>query len=125
MSFSFVDLIQSGDKLTQIPDSNDPVQKTSNGVSAVIPIAAGLSAAAAAGIGAKIFMDKKNNSDNGEDDDFESDDWSDEGQLEIDYDDNAGSIADQYLNDEDDYGYHASSEEKYGARNNEELADLQ
>lgn len=118
----FENVIDSDNKF---PEQDKPVEKKSDGVSAVIPIAAGLSAAAAAGIGAKIFMDKKNNSENGEEDDFETDDWSEEGQLEIDYDDNAGSIADQYLNDEDDYGYHASSEEKYGARSNEELAELQ
>lgn len=122
---SIGDIIASGDNLTKIPESTKPIKSESSGASAVIPIAAGLSAAAAAGIGAKVFMDKKNNSDNGEDDEFETDDWSDESQIEIDYEDSEGSIADQYLNDEDDYGYHASSEEKYGARSNEELAELQ
>ena len=70
-------------------------------------------------------MDKKNNADNGEDDEFDTDDWSEDGQIEIDYDESEGSIADQYLNEEDDYGYQADTGEKYGARSSEELADLQ
>ena len=123
---SLADIIANGDKLTEIPQSSTPIKANSNGgASAVIPIAAGLSAAAAAGIGAKVFMDKKNNADNGEDDEFDTDDWSEDGQIEIDYDESEGSIADQYLNDEDDYGYQADTGEKYGARSSEELADLQ
>ena len=40
-------------------------------------------------------------------------------------DESEGSIADQYLNDEDDYGYQADTGERYGARSSQELADLQ
>ena len=70
-------------------------------------------------------MDRKNNAENDEDDEFDTDDWSEDGQIEIDYEESEGSIADQYLKDEDDYGYQANTGEKYGARTSEELADLQ
>ncbi len=123
---SLADIIANGDKLTEIPSSSTPIKADNGGgTSAVIPIAAGLSAAAAAGIGAKVYMDRKNNSENGEDDEFDTDDWSEDGQIEIDYDESEGSIADQYLKDEDDYGYQADTGERYGARTSEELADLQ
>ena len=123
---SLADIIANGDKLTEIPSSSTPIKAESKGgASAVIPIAAGLSAAAAAGIGAKVFMDRKNNAENDEDDEFDTDDWSEDGQIEIDYEESEGSIADQYLNDDDDYGYQANTGEKYGARTSEELADLQ
>ena len=40
----------------------------------IIPVAAGLSAAAAAGLGAKAYLDRKENNDNGEEDDWQTDD---------------------------------------------------
>jgi hypothetical protein len=89
-----------------------------------IPIAAGLSAAAAAGIGAKAYMDRKKNNDfnDDEDDDFETEEWSgDDESVNVDYDDSS----DTQLDNDDDYSYQAEPEEKYGARSNEELADLQ
>lgn len=121
-----IDEIVKGSKYTKIPSSSKPITTTTStgsGSSSVIPIAAGLSAAAAAGIGAKAFMDrKKNNNFDDEDDDFETEEWSgDDESAGVDYDESS----DTQLDNDDDYSYQAESEEKYGARSNEELADLQ
>lgn len=122
---SFEDVIQANEYV-KIPTSTTPIQTnpTSSGGNAFIPIAAGLSAAAAAGIGAKAYMDRKHNNDNGEEEDDFSEEWSD------DYsDDNSITINENSADNqsesllEDDYTY--TEPEKYGARNNEELADLQ
>jgi len=121
-----IDEIVKGSKYTKIPSSSKPITTTTStgsGSSSVIPIAAGLSAAAAAGIGAKAFMDRKKNNDfDDEDDDFETEEWSgDDESAGVDYDESS----DTQLDNDDDYSYQTESEEKYGARNNEELADLQ
>ena len=125
-----VDDIIKGSKYTKIPTNNTPINKSSgNGLEAVIPIAAGLSAAAAAGIGAKAYLDHKKNNDNDDDydeEEFGVEEWNgDENNIEIDYDDSSDTNTEQYLDDDDDYDYQPESEEKYGARNSEELADLQ
>lgn len=121
-----IDEIVKGSKYTKIPSSSKPITTTTStgsGSSSVIPIAAGLSAAAAAGIGAKAYMDRKKNNDfDDEDDDFETEEWSgDDESVNVDYDDSS----DTQLDNDDDYSYQAEPEEKYGARSNEELADLQ
>lgn len=121
-----IDEIIKGSKYTKIPTSSKPISATSStgrGSSAVIPIAAGLSAAAAAGIGAKAYMDRKRNNDTDEDDDdeFDTEEWSeDDSSLDINYDDS--SDTESYL-DDDDYSYQET--EKYGARTSDELADMQ
>ena len=110
-----------GGKYTKIPTTTENIVTKQSGSSSVIPIAAGLSAAAAAGIGAKAYMDHKRNSENDDDDDYDdSDEWSDEDSIDISYDDTSDSEG--YLTEEDDYGY---QDQKYGARNNEELANIQ
>ena len=121
-----------GNKVTKVPTSPSPVTTTSSssGSSAVIPIAAGLSAAAAAGIGAKAYMDRKHNNDNGEDNEdeneFNTDEWSGDDSVDIQYDEDTAN-GENYLDDDDDYSYKATSnnEEKYETRSSEELADLQ
>ena len=132
-----IDDIVKGSKYTKIPTSQTPItQKNSGGLGSVIPIAAGLSAAAAAGIGAKAYLDHKKNNENDdadeefnvEDDNFETEEWNgDENNIEIDYDDSSDTQTEQYLDDdeEDFNSYESEPEEKYGARTNEELADLQ
>ena len=116
-----IDEIIKGNKYTKIPTSTTPIKKapSKGGGSAIIPIAAGLSAAAAAGIGAKAYIDRKNNSDNGDEEDFE-DDWSENDSADLDYDDTAENKDSTYLTDDDAY-----AGEKYDARNNNELEDLQ
>lgn len=121
-----IDDIVKGSKYTKIPTSSKPISTTSSGSggSAVIPVVAGLSAAAAAGVGAKVYMDRKKNNDNGEDDEIYTEEWNGDDTISLDYDDSSDTQA--YLDDDDDYGYQeAESTEKYDARNNEELADLQ
>ncbi len=126
---SIEDVIK-GSKVTKIPTSPSPVTTTSSssGSSAVIPIAAGLSAAAAAGIGAKAYMDRRHNNDNGEDDEdeFDTDEWSGDDSVDIQYDEDTAN-GENYLDEDDDYSYQATSnnEEKYDARSSDELADLQ
>lgn len=120
-----IDDVIKGNKYTKIPTSNKPITTTtseSGGGSAVIPIVAGLSAAAAAGIGAKVYMDRKKNNDTGEE--IDTEEWSGEDQIELDYTDDIQET-ENYLNDDDDYGYQAEKAEKYDARSSEELADLQ
>ena len=116
---SIEDIIQRG-RTTKIPTSSVPIQPTVKSTgNSVIPIAAGLSAAAAAGIGAKAYIDHKNNSSY---DDIDTEEWSeDDSLLEID---ESSENGDEELSSEDEYSYQEETE-KYGARNNEELADLQ
>ncbi len=125
-STSADDIIR-GNKYTKIPSSTTPITQTTTHRStgnSIIPIAAGLSAAAAAGLGAKAYMDRKKNDEYEDDEDFETDEWEEDGDnsLEIDYND---SIEENTLDEDDDYGYQAMENEKYGARSSEELADLQ
>ena len=73
-------------------------------------------------MGAKAYIDHRRNNSN-EDEEFDSDEWSGDESTDFEYDNSA--TQEEYLDDDD---YTASPEvetEKYGARNNEELADLQ
>ena len=118
------DNIVKSDEVTKIPVSNDPIStKETKGGSSVIPIAAGLSAAAAAGLGAKAYMDHKRNNSDEDDEEFESEDWNGDESTDIDYGDSAQK--EEYLDDDDYVASEVPVTEKYGARNNEELADLQ
>ena len=124
-STTSIDDVIKGSKYTKIPTSSKPITSASSGGggSAVIPVVAGLSAAAAAGVGAKVYMDRKNNNSNGEDE-IETEEWSGEDTLNLEYDDS--SDTESYLDEDDDYGYQTEEQtERYDARNNEELADLQ
>ena len=78
-----IDDIIKGNKYSKIPTSSKPigrVQGESTG-STVIPISAGLSAAAAVGLGAKAYLDKKTKSDEDEEEDIER--WQGEGSVDI------------------------------------------
>ena len=118
---SITSIIGGDNGFTKLPTSNTAIKTSSSSGNAVIPVVAGLSAAAAAGLGAKAYLDRKNNNDNGESD-FETEEWTGEDNLDIDYND--GIDTEQYLDDDSDYGT-SETQEKYGARNNDELADLQ
>ena len=118
-SDSIEDIIQRG-RTTKIPTSSVPIQPTVKSTgNGVIPIAAGLSAAAAAGIGAKAYIDHKNNSSY---DDIDTEEWSEDDSLLEN--DESSENENEELSSEDEYSYQEETE-KYGARNNEELADLQ
>ncbi len=118
-----VEDIVRGNKYSKIPRSSEIIApKTptkSSGGNSFIPITAGISAAAAAGIGAKAFLDRKKNSDN---DMFEDNNWDEDDSIDISTDDTS---KEELLTDEDTYSYNSEKTEKYGAKNNEELADIQ
>ena len=104
---------------TKISTTNTTTQKQGN---SAIPVLAGLAAAAAAGIGAKAYIDKKKNSDN-EEEDFQTEDWSDNTDVNIEYQEPT-SQQEETL-EFDDNGPVIEEPEKYGARTHEELEDLQ
>lgn len=114
---------------TTIPKSNTPINsntKSGGGGSSVIPIAAGLTAAAAAGLGAKAYLDRKNNNDNGSSDEINTDEWTGDESVDIKYDDSSDNQEEATLDADDDYTYQSSDEnEKYDAKANNELTDLQ
>lgn len=64
---------------TKIPKIKEPIKlvptQSNSNIKNVIPIAAGVAAATAVGVGAKAYMDRKSNIDNGEE---EFDDYNDE-----------------------------------------------
>ena len=123
-SATSIDDVIKGSNYTKIPTSTDPLKPSSSGGSMIIPIAAGLSAAAAAGIGAKAYLDRKNNNDNDEEiDEIATDEWENEDQLNIEYAEDVEQ--EQYLDEDDEYGYQEEPTEKYGARSSQEIADLQ
>ena len=69
-----------------------------------------------------MYIDKKNNNENGEDDIY-NEDWSDSDTIEVQEDQENTNEQEQYL-DEDEYGFQDIEPEKYEARNTEELADI-
>lgn len=73
-------------------------KKKSSSGSSVIPILGGLGAAAAVGVGAKIYMDNKKNNDNGEDDDY-----TDDFEFKDENNDNGDNLlADEWKEDDND-----------------------
>ena len=70
---------------TSIPSSSSPILSSDSGSSkSMIPLGAGLGAAALAGLGAKAFLDKREKKEEDEEDlDMES--WEEEPEVEIDY----------------------------------------
>ncbi len=117
------DVIKEGNSYT-LPTSSKPVQPTtpttSKGNSA-IPVLAGLAAAAAAGIGAKAYIDRKKNRNNDEEsEEFKAEDWSGNNEINIEYQEPKTTEAETL---DDDYDF--EEPEKYGARSNQELENLQ
>ena len=77
-----IDDIIKGNKYSKIPTSSAPIgRRTTTTGSTVIPISAGLSAAAAVGLGAKAYLDKKTNDEEDEDEAIEK--WQGEGSIDI------------------------------------------
>ena len=125
--------ILGGKSITKVK-SNTPISgksKISGSSSKVIPLAAGLTAAAAAGIGAKAYLDSRDREDEedeyDDDDEFEEVDWSDENSLgsqsyeqqEMNNIDTSGEFS---LDDNDNFYI---EDNDYNAANNEELVELQ
>lgn len=126
------EVIKKGNTYTKIPTSSKQISSSTTSGSSVIPVVAGLGVATVAGIGAKVYLDRKNNNDNTNDystDNYESfsdiiaDNSNDEIDYDIDY--NAGIEKPEYL--EDDNYINKNDEqpvEKYDARSSDELIDL-
>ena len=118
------DIIIEGNKYklpTSSPMSTTTTTTSSKG-NTVIPVLAGLAAAAAAGIGAKTYMDRKKNRDNDEEvEEFKTEDWSDNDDINIEYQD----PQENNIESLDDDNYVQEEPEKYGARTHQELEDLQ
>ena len=122
------DVIKKGNTY-KLPTSSKPVTTTtttttSNKGNSAIPVLAGLAAAAAAGIGAKAYIDRKNNRDNDEEaENFKAEDWSNNTDINIEYQEPQAQKEETL--DFDDNGYEQEETEKYGARTHQELEDLQ
>ena len=125
MSGSLTD-IMSGNEYTRIPTSSTPITTTTTTAGtkkSIIPVIAGLSAAAVAGIGTKAYLDK---SENKESEEFEAEEWE-EDSLDIDYNEAMEEDGD-YLNPSDEYAYQEEGESEpgsYEAVNSSELASMQ
>ena len=119
------DVIKPGNTY-KLPTSTKPATTTtttSSGGSSVIPVLAGLGAAAAAGIGAKAYIDRKNNRDNDEEaEEFKAEDWSADENINVEY-------QEPIENEEQTLDFDDTPEveepEKYGARTHQELENLQ
>lgn len=121
--------IKEGNKY-KLPTSSRPTTTTtqpttSSKGNSVIPVLAGLSAAAAAGIGAKAYMDRKKNNDNESEEEFKSEDWSDNNDINIEYQEPVTKEAETLEFDDVNDNYEVETPEKYGARTHQELEDLQ
>lgn len=104
------------DQITSLPDDNEDIytiptdlsgvtstkKHSSGGGSSVIPILGGLGAAAAVGVGAKIYMDNKKNNDNDEDSsesDDNTEDWNETSN------ENDGILADEWNEDDSNFEF--------------------
>lgn len=104
------------DQITSLPDDNEDIytiptdlsgvtstkKHSSGGGSGVVPILGGLGAAAAVGVGAKIYMDNKKNNDNDEDSsesDDNTEDWNETSN------ENDGIIADEWNGDDSNFEF--------------------
>lgn len=91
-------------------------KKSSDG-SSVIPILGGLGAAAAVGVGAKIYMDNKKNNDNGEDDDYTDD-------FEFKDDNNNDLLADEWKEDNNDTSLNFNDIINEASEDNNDLGEI-
>ena len=125
LSGSFAELIGGSNEYTKIPTSAAPITTTTTTGTkkSIIPVIAGLSAAAVAGIGTKAYLDKKEQGDVEEDVDAEE--WT-EDSLDVDYNDAMEQEGD-YLDPSDEYAYQEDGEPagSYEAVNSSELASMQ
>ena len=88
---------------TTVPIDTDIPKKNSSG-SSVIPLIAGIAAAGAAGIGTKMYLDRKANNDNDEDSLDEEEEYDYSGDYEVE------NNSDSYLDNTDDISYSAIKE---------------
>ena len=74
-------------------------KKTSSG-SSVLPILGGLGAAAAVGVGAKMYLDNKKNNENGDDEDY-----SEENDEDFNFSENNDLLADEWNGEDTEFNY--------------------
>lgn len=116
-----------GNEYTNIPTSSAPISTTTKTApkKSMIPLAAGLGAATVAGIGAKAYLDKK---EEPSEESFDTEEWTEEDSLNVDYNEAMEDEAD-YLDPSDEYAYTEGVEENpegsYEAVNSSELASMQ
>ena len=127
LSGSFADLITGGNEYVEIPTSSTPLTAPTEtvGKKSIIPVIAGLGAAAVAGIGTKAYLDKKEENENNKAD-METDDWESDGeQVDFDYNnENVAVIEKDYLEPTDEYAYQEEPIESYRAVNSSELDSM-
>ena len=93
----------SGSK-TSIPTSSSPILSSDGGASkSMMPLGAGLGAAAIAGIGAKAYLDKRERGKE-ENSEIETDEWSENDSIEMDYQEVENEESD-YLSPKDEYAF--------------------
>ncbi len=100
----------SGDDELPVPET-----KKSSGGNKVVPIIAGVAAAGAAGVGAKIFLDKKTGSNIDDENWEESDEYNEYGDSDI-----SSSSEDNVLDSSDEFTYKADLDEDYSAEDYDE-----
>lgn len=110
------DIPETVDSETEVSDElPTPTKKTSSG-NKVVPIIAGVAAAGAAGVGAKVFLDKKTNTDIDDDNWEESEEYEEYNDVDISGSDEDNSV----LDSSDEFTYKADLDEDYSAEDYEE-----
>lgn len=109
----------------KIPTSSKPITTTTttSQKKSSIPVIAGLGAAAIAGIGAKAYLDKRE--ENKSNDEIETEEWSGDEEFDLGYSEEDASEGRDYLAPTDEYAYEDGPEENYQAVNSSELPSMQ
>ena len=113
-----------------IPTSSTPITtppQTTKPKNTIIPVIAGLGAAAIAGIGTKAYLDKKEKEkDEDEIEVLDDEEWNNTDSLELDYTD--GNNAEEeidYITPTSQYAYQEEPIERYKAVNSSESESMQ
>lgn len=78
--------------------------KKTSSKSGVLPVLGGLGAAAAVGVGAKMYLDNKKNNENGDDEDY-----SEENDEDFNFSENNDLLADEWNGEDTEFNYEDSS----------------
>ncbi|MBP5679271.1 MAG: hypothetical protein J6X28_05570 [Bacilli bacterium] len=127
-----IDEIIKGSKYSRIPTSQKPISATgSGGTSSVIPIAAGLTVASAAGLGAKAYLDHKKAQAEEEEDEYGEEDedfvvegWTEDGDTLAIGEDEEDSIDTVNIDKQDDDEYYRESENPFPIMGTDELEEF-
>ena len=93
---------------TNIPTSSSPILSSEDGSSSnksMIPLGAGLGAAALSGIGAKVVMDRNAKKKEEEEDSIDTEEWTEQDSMEIDYQQHDESSDADYLSPTDELAF--------------------